>query len=261
MKSFLIASFAALLTVAATAEARPMAKVNNVEITEEMFTAFVSSRTQKPVAELTDQDRELLTEELIKLVAVGTEARRKKVQSDPEVAAKLQLQELSFLAQTYLQKHLEDQPVSPDKLQALYDTRYGNKPMTEYKARHILVDSPNTARQVISELEAGGDFVTLAAKYSTGPSANSGGDLGWFTRQQMVPEFADAVVALNDGAHSAAPVQTQYGWHIIFKEGQRETPPPQLGAVGQELERELQQQEIQSLVEGLRESAKVRTYQ
>lgn len=261
MKSLLIASFATLLFVVGTADARPLAKVNNVEITDEMFAAFVSSRTQKPVAELSSEEREILNEELIKLVVVGTEARRKKVQSEPAVAAKLQLQELSFLAQTYLQKHLTENPVPRDQVQALYDTKYGNTPVTEYKARHILVDSPNTAREIIGELDAGGNFVELAAKHSTGPSANSGGDLGWFTRQQMVPAFAEAVVAMNDGAHSTAPVQTQYGWHVILKEAQRETPPPQITAVGQDLERELQQQEIQSLVEGLRESAKVKTYQ
>lgn len=261
MKIHIVLIVTVLLLAMGTVEARPLAKVNGVEITDEMFNAFAASRIRKPVTDLSAEERETLTEELIKLVVIGSEARRQKVQADPVIAAQMQLQELSFLAQAYLQQHLQQNPVAEEKLQALYDAKYGSRPMTEYKARHILVNSPTLAQQIIGELDAGADFVEMAAKHSTGPSAKSGGDLGWFTHQQMVPEFADAVVKMTDGSHSDAPVQTQYGWHVILREAEREGPPPQLAAVGQELERELQQQEIQSLVDNLRDTAKVRTYQ
>jgi len=264
MKHYLtLAIVVALLTtiMMPTARADALAKVDGFEVTEDLFSAFATGRVRKPVADLSPEERQQLSEELIRLVVIGSEARKKKVQNDPAVSAQLKLQEYSLLAQAFLQRHVTENPVSEAQMKALYDSKYGSQPQTEFKARHILVESPETAIQIIDELSGGGDFVELAAKYSTGPSAKSGGDLGWFTKQQMVPEFGNAVLEMSTGTYSKKPVQTQYGWHVIQKEGERETPAPELAAVSQELQRELQQNLVEDLINNLRQKAKVKTYQ
>lgn len=250
-----------LLIAGAGADAAPMAKVDGVEITEAMFDAFAASRSRKPVADLTSEERSMLSEELIKLVAISAQARKQKLHSDSEIAAQLRLQEHSLLAQAYIQRQLKERPISEAQLKARYDEKYGGAPQTEYKARHILVSSPTAATDIIGQLGAGADFVELAAKHSIGPSAKSGGDLGWFTKQSMVPAFGDAVATMQAGTFSDKPVQTQFGWHVILKEEERALPAPELSSVSQELQRELQQQAITEMVDGVRSKAKVKTYE
>ena len=99
-------------------------------------------------------------------------------------------------------------------------------PEMEVKARHILVDSEEQARNVITELDGGKDFIELAKEKSTGPSGPQGGDLGYFTRGRMVPEFEEAAFALEPGSYTKEPIKTQFGWHIIKVEDKRDTPPP-----------------------------------
>lgn len=263
MKPLLTFLFASTLLSAGLltgANAAAVAKVGGVEITEEMLDAFASSRARKPAADLTSEEKDVMKEELIKLVAVSNEARKKKVDDDPKVAAQLALQEHSMLAQALIQKELTDNPVSDQRLQAAYEEKYSGTTQTEFKARHILVQSPADAADIISQLEAGADFAQLAAEKSIGPSGKSGGDLGWFTQQAMVPNFANAVAAMDSGTFTRQPVQTQYGWHVILKEDQRSAGPPDLASVTQELQREIQQQSVTDLVDGLREKAKVKTY-
>lgn len=261
MKQLIISLVACgLFGASLSVEAAPIAKVDNVEITAAMFDAFAASRSRKPVADLTPEERSMLTDELIKLVAVSVAARKEKLHNESEIGAQLRLQEYSLLAQAFIQRQLKENPISEQQLKALYDEKYGSGPQTEFKARHILVSSPTDATDIISQLGSGADFVELAAKHSIGPSAKSGGDLGWFTKQSMVPAFGAAVASMASGTFSAKPVQTQFGWHVILKEDERALPAPEIGSVSPELQRELQQQAITKLVDGLREKAKVKTY-
>ncbi len=165
MKQSIISLVACGLLVAGLGvEAAPMAKVDGVEITEAMFDAFAASRSRKPVADLTADERSMLSEELIKLVAVSAEARKQKLHTDSEVAAQLRLQEFSLLAQAYIQRELKESPIAEAQLKALYDEKYGGGSQTEYKARHILVSSPTVAADMISQLGSGADFVELHVK-------------------------------------------------------------------------------------------------
>jgi len=108
-------------------------------------------------------------------------------------------------------------------LKAEYDTQIGHKAggVTEYKARHILVKEETEAVAIIAELDKGGDFAELAKTKSTGPSGIQGGDLGWFSSDQMVPPFSEAVDKLEKGSYTKTPVQTQFGWHVIILEDKR----------------------------------------
>jgi peptidyl-prolyl cis-trans isomerase C len=116
-------------------------------------------------------------------------------------------------------------PVSDADIKARYEQEIAAvPPEEEISARHILLETEEAAKAVIAELDAGKDFAELAKEKSTGPSAAQGGDLGFFTKGRMVPEFeAAAFDALTPGEYGKEPVKTQFGWHVIKVEERRET--------------------------------------
>ncbi|WP_419914676.1 peptidylprolyl isomerase [Hoeflea sp.] len=130
-------------------------------------------------------------------------------------------------------------------------------PEQEVKARHILVDSEEQAKTVITELDGGKDFIELAQEKSTGPSGPQGGDLGYFTRGRMVPEFEEAAFALETGTYTKEPVKTQFGWHVIKVEDKRDTPPPNFEQVANQIQRILLQEQYLALLQEGREAVKV----
>ena len=162
-----------------------------------------------------------------------------------------------LLAQTFVRAQIEANPVSAAELQALYEQQYASASGIEYKARHILLQDEAAAQAVIAELDGGADFAELARARSTGPSGSAGGDLGWFEPEQMVTPFADATVQLENGRYSAAPVQTQFGWHVILREDSREAAPPAFEEVEDELTRSLHQQRVAAAITRIREATRI----
>jgi peptidyl-prolyl cis-trans isomerase C len=143
-------------------------------------------------------------------------------------------------------------------VKARYDKEVAaTPPEQEAKARHILVDSEEQAKAVIEELNAGKDFVELAKEKSTGPSGPQGGDLGYFTRGRMVPEFEEAAFALEPGDYTKEPVKTQFGWHIIKVEDKRDTPPPSFEQVADQIRRVLLQEQYLALIQEARAAVEV----
>ncbi len=117
--------------------------------------------------------------------------------------------------------------ITEEDVRARYDKEVAATPAEEeISARHILVETEEAAKALIAELDGGADFAELAKANSTGPSAANGGDLGYFTKGRMVPEFEAAAFALEQGAYAKEPVQTQFGWHVIKVEDRREAAPP-----------------------------------
>ena len=129
----------------------------------------------------------------------------------------------------------------------------------EVRARHILLETSEDAVAVIGELDAGGDFVALAKERSTGPSAPQGGDLGYFSAEQMVGPFAEAAFALEPGSHSAEPVETRFGFHVIMVEDRRTKPVPSFEEMEPQIREELSGQAVQDVLLGLREGAEIET--
>ncbi|MBQ0752479.1 MAG: peptidylprolyl isomerase [Roseovarius sp.] len=138
--------------------------------------------------------------------------------------------------------------LTEERLQAAYEAQYaGAEEETEYKAAHILVETEEAAQKLVSELEGGANFAALAQEHSIGPSGPSGGDLGWFGDGVMVPEFFAAVSALEVGTVSA-PVQTQFGWHVIKLEETRVKERPTLDAVREDLTNTLRQEAFDAYI-------------
>ena len=147
--------------------------------------------------------------------------------------------------------------VTEEALQQAYESRYTNaEPETEYKAAHILVETEEEAQKLVEEIAGGANFAALAQEHSIGPSGPSGGDLGWFSDGIMVPEFFDAVAALEVGTVSG-PVQTQFGWHVIKLSETRIKERPALDAVREDLLGELRQQAFETYLASLESAAEI----
>jgi len=150
--------------------------------------------------------------------------------------------------------------VSDEELQALYDVEVATvEPQPEFNASHILVETEEEANAIIELLNAGGDFAALAQEKSLdGGSGAAGGSLGWFGLGRMVPEFEAAVIGLEVGAMSA-PVQSQFGWHIVRLDDKRDRPLPTVDELRSELSQEILRREVVAEIERLREAATIET--
>jgi peptidyl-prolyl cis-trans isomerase C len=147
--------------------------------------------------------------------------------------------------------------VDEDELRAAYEEQYPEvEGQQEYRASHILVETEEEAAALIEELEGGADFAALARENSTGPSASVGGDLGWFGEGDMVDPFFQAVVALEPGGVSA-PVQTDFGWHIITLAETRDKARPEFETVRASLVEELRQAVLEDHLETLADGAEI----
>ena len=249
-----LAALIAALPLAASAQDADtvVARVGEVEIT---LGHVVMMRQQLPpqYAQLPD---DLLLKGIVDQLVDQQLLGEQVADVPPSVALKLANERRALLANQAITALMAD-PVSDADLQAAYDAQFGNvEPEQEYNASHILVETEEEARAVVAELEGGADFAELAKDRSTGPSGPNGGNLGWFGKGQMVPEFEGAVLALEPETVSA-PVQTQFGWHVVRLNEVRDVPPPTLDEARGQLEQELRQQRITDRVASLREAAEV----
>ena len=142
-------------------------------------------------------------------------------------------------------------------LQSAYDAKFpAGGGEEEYQASHILLETEDEARELLTLLDEGADFATLAQEHSTGPSGPRGGDLGWFGKGQMVPNFENAVLSMTPGTY-AGPVQTQFGYHLILLRDRRVMARPSLEEVRGELEVELQNAAVESHLRALMDRANI----
>jgi len=168
----------------------------------------------------------LLVSSLIDTKLVAAEARKQNLQNDKEVKRLMTQIEDQVLERVFMTRRIASL-VTEEALRARYEKMVRETPREEQvHARHILVETEAKAKEVIAALKKGGDFAELAKQGSVGPSAKRGGDLGFFSKGDMVPEFADAAFALKAGEFTTTPVQTQFGWHVIKVEERRMSQPP-----------------------------------
>ena len=192
---------------------------------------------------------------------VTLEGRRAGFSKDPDVKKRLLDVEDQIISEIFLTKTIGSQ-VTEEALQKIFsETKSEMASGDQIKARHILLDSEEKAMEIIKKLQAGGEFAKLASEYSTGPSAASGGDLGWFGEGQMVPEFSKAAFALNPGDIVTKPVKTQFGWHIILVEDRKVSAPPSFDEAKEQLASTMSQKLLKELIETLRTKAKIVRFQ
>lgn len=152
---------------------------------------------------------------------------------------------------------LSEEPIEEAAVQAAYDAQYGDaEAAPEFNASHILVETEEEALALVTELEGGADFAQLAREKSTGPSGPNGGQLGWFGPGMMVPAFEEAVADMEVGAVSA-PVQTQFGWHVIMLNDSRQQEVPKLEQVRAEIEELARTAALEQALADLTDAAEV----
>jgi peptidyl-prolyl cis-trans isomerase C len=253
------ALLSALLAIAAGVQAaddKAAALVNGVSIPQARLDMRVKAAMQQGQPD-TPEMRKALRDDLINLEVISQAAAKNDIAKQPEVAQQLELARQSILAGAYMQDYAKNHPVGDDALKQEYEAlkkRVGNK---EFKLSHILVETEDEAKKVAAELKKGGKFAKVAKAHSKDPgSKDNGGDLGWNVPANFVQPFGDAVLTLNKGQVSA-PVQTQYGWHIIKLEDTRELKVPTFDEVKPNIEKRLQQQALQKAIEDMRAKAKI----
>ncbi|MEP3247090.1 MAG: peptidylprolyl isomerase [Sneathiella sp.] len=234
-----------------------VATIDGSEIREsdvkKLYETLPAQYRQAPYAMLKVQ----LVEQLVNMRIVQNAAVAEKYDTQEEFSQTLADLRLQALQEYYLQKKIEA-AVTDAALQAEYEKATKDfKAAEEIRARHILLKEEQEAKDVITKLNDGGGFEALAKEFSTGPSGPQGGDLGYFTKDRMVPEFAEAAFALEKGKHTSEPVKTQFGWHVIKLEDRRDTQPPAFEAMKEQLSSTLTNTTVTDLIEKLKAAAVV----
>ena len=186
----------------------------------------------------------MLLDQLIDRHVVVLAAKKEGLDRDPSVQRMVARATDSALQNALLTREIAP-TLTEDAIKARYERDFAGKPgETEVHARHILVADEETAKKVIAELNGGADFAELAKKYSTDPGAQSGGDLGFFKKGDMLPEFSEVAFALKAGQTTQTPVKTRFGWHVIQVQEVRNAPPPSLEQVHDEIRQTLIQEGV-----------------
>jgi peptidyl-prolyl cis-trans isomerase C len=202
----------------------------------------------------------VLLDRVIDFRLLSNEAERAGVGDQPGVEEALARARADVLRDALVQQKIEE-GTTEARLRELYEglRQSDDFAREEVHARHILLESEAEGKAVIEELQGGADFATLAQERSTDPAAANGGDLGYFERGQMVPEFAEAAFALEPGAITTEPVQTQFGWHVIELIDRR-TAEPTFEESEPQLRQNLAREIVTALVADLRDGAAIERF-
>ena len=202
----------------------------------------------------------MLLDRLVDGALIAEAGRKEHLEQDPELQVRLKRYEDRLIQEAYLNQAIKAAETE-DQLKARYQTfAKDTAGREEVHAQHILVKTEDEAKSVIAELDKGADFGELAKKYSTDPSASSGGDLGYFGHDDMVKAFTDAAFALSPGRYSKTPVKTEFGWHVIKVEDRRAGKPPSFEEAREQLSRDLAHEIIDAKLQDLRGAAKIETF-
>jgi len=199
----------------------------------------------------------MLVQRLVDFKLAGNAGRDAGLASNDRVKEFVAKAEEQAVRELYLEREIEAR-MNDEMIQEAYQVHLAdNPPAEEFHARHILVETEEAAREVIGLLDGGADFAELAKERSTGPSGPKGGDLGYFTANQMVPEFSEAAAALEPGGYTKEPAKTQFGWHVIKLEDRRIAAPPPFEELEQQLRELVARETLKIVLDGLREGAEV----
>src|SRR5262245_5166375 len=243
----------------ATAASGPdpvIARVNGVDIKQSDLALAEEDVGADMQAASPEAKREHLISYLADIIMVTQAADKKNVADNPDFKRRLAFLRNKLLMGFELQQEAKN-ALTDEALRQTYDEAVKSMSgQEEVRARHILVESEDEAKAILEQLKAGADFATLAKEKSKDPGAAEGGDLGYFTKDQMVPEFADVAFKMDPGQLSN-PVKTQFGWHVIKLEDKRTRQPPEFEKVKDQIEAYLARKAQSDFIAKLRQSAKV----
>jgi len=243
--------------VARAADEDPVvARVNGVDIRQSDL-AFAEEEIGGNMPTIPpEQKRDYLINYLVDVIVLSQAAEKQKLGDRPDVKRRLAFDHNRLLMESLLQDSGKS-ALSDEAERKVYDEAVKQvKNEEEVHARHILVPTEDEAKAILAQLKGGADFAALAKEKSKDPGAADGGDLGYFTKDQMVPEFAEAAFKL-DKDQISDPIHTQFGWHIIKVEDKRTRPTPTFEQVKPQIENYVAHRAQAEMVENLRKSATV----
>jgi peptidyl-prolyl cis-trans isomerase C len=254
--AFLLTLFSVAIVAASPAAAKVLATVNGKQITDDDVKIAASDLHTSLPPQLEGKARDsYLLDFLIDGELVAQKALAEKADQTPEFAKKLAYYREKLLMESVLEQ-VAKTAATDAAIKATYDeAAKAQKPETEIHARHILVATEEEAKTALKRLMGGEEFATIAKEMSKDPGSE-GGDLGWFTKDRMVPEFADAAFKLEVGQVSD-PVKSPFGWHIIEVLDKRQKTFPPFDQVKEQVTRYVVQKAQTALVADLRKTAKI----
>jgi len=245
------------LSGGAFAQNAVVAKVGELEITEQELLLAQSELAQEFAKVPEDKRRAAILAALIDIKLLANKAQAAGYQEDEKFKSQMAFVRARTLHNIYFQKNVVE-AISDEEIKQRFEKEIaGVAPEKEVKARHILVESEEEAKAIIADLVAGKDFVELAKEKSTGPSGPNGGDLGFFGKGQMVPAFEETVFGLEDGKFTMEPVKTQFGYHVILREEERDKPLPELAAVSDQIKQLILREKYFNTVKEIRSEISV----
>jgi peptidyl-prolyl cis-trans isomerase C len=248
-------------TPAATKPGNPVvATVNGQDIHLSDLSEMTRNLPQQLQGMSPDQLYPILLDQLVDQKAMAIAAKKDGLLDDPSVQKRIEIGTEQVLQGALITKFVGPE-ISEAAIQAAYNKDYANKPgVEEIHARHILVATQAQAEDIIKQLNKGASFDALAKKYSTDPGSVNGGDLGWFKKTDMVPDFANAAFAMKDGQISQTPVHSQFGWHVIQVLGHRTDSAPTLADVHDKIRNQLIQEGVHNLLTQVRGQVTIKEY-
>src|SRR5271156_1172970 len=250
-----------LAALAATARADPkiLAKVDGAAITEDDYNDALADIGPGLPEKLEGPEREkYVLDYLIDLRLVAKQALADKLDGTADFARRLAYYRDKLAMEGLLTNVSKSATTEEAERKAYDEAAKAQPPEPEVHARHILLPTEEEAKAALARIKAGEDFAKVATELSKDP-AGDGGDLGWFTKDRMVPEFAEVAFKLEPGQISD-PVKTQFGWHVIKVEEKRMKTFPPFDQVKDQAARYVQQKAQNELITGLRKDAKIERF-
>jgi peptidyl-prolyl cis-trans isomerase C len=236
-----------------------IARVNGVDIKQSDLALAEEDVGADMQAASPEAKREHLISYLADIIMVTQAADKKNLADNPDFKRRLAFLRSKLLMGYELQQEAKT-ALTDEALKQTYDEAVKSMSgQEEVRARHILVEGEDEAKAILEQLKGGADFAKLAKEKSKDPGAAEGGDLGYFTKDQMVPEFADVAFKMYPGQLSN-PVKTQFGWHVIKVEDKRIKQPPEFEKVKDQIEAYLARKAQSDFITKLRQSAKVERF-
>lgn len=247
----------ALPALAQDAKNPVVAKIDGVEVTQSDLTIAMDNLDPQLGQLPEDQKKLAALSTVIDAKIIAEKARAEKFEETADFKTRLQFIIDRELHNAYFKKYIVDTITDAD-VKARYDSEIAKiPPVEEVRARHILVKTEDEAKAVIKELGEGKDFAELAKAKSTDPNKSDGGDLGYFKKGMMVPEFETAAFAMKPGELSKEPVKTQFGFHVIKVEDKRAAPPPPFDQVKDQVKQIVLRDKYMELLKASKEAVKV----
>jgi len=235
-----------------------IATIDGDDITLNLVMALISQLPQQYQGQPFERLYDPILDDIIDTRLAAAEAKRSGIADDPLIEELAQRAYDRVMAEAWLSIEIQNR-ITDEMIEARYkEIAADEDSRTEIRARHILVNTEAEAEDIIRRLKEGESFEELAKTLSIGPSGPNGGDLGYFQRGDMVPSFADASFALEVGAISENPVQTNFGWHIIKAEDRRVIPIPPLAEIGVQIGQAMASELASKIANELYEKAKIR---